>query len=57
MMSYKSRNELWAISEEMVEQMGAVAFLNEVMQSMSTDELRDTVKHVDRHCFGNHYLK
>ena len=55
-MNYKSRNELWAISEEMVEQMGVVAFLNEVMQSMSTDELRNTVKHVDRHCFGNHYF-
>ena len=30
--------------------------LEEIIQSMSTDELEETVKHVDQHLFANHFL-
>ena len=52
----KSSIELYEIAEQMVEQMGVAAFLHEVVTGMSRDEFEDTLKHVDRHCFSNHYF-
>jgi len=52
-----SRNELYEVVEEMIDHMGVQAFTEEVMHSMSTDELTETVKHIDQHHFANHFLK
>jgi hypothetical protein len=48
-----SRSELF----EVVEDMSVQAFTEEVMRGMSTDELKETVEHIDQHHFGNHFLK
>ena len=50
-----SKLQLYDIVSDMVEQMGTTSFLDEVFKSMSTDELFDILKHIDRHCFENHY--
>ena len=50
-----SKLQLYDIASDMVEQMGPVAFLDELFQSMSSDELFENLKHIDRHCFENHY--
>ena len=50
-----NRAELFYVLTEMVEQAGVSNILDEVIASMSTDELQDTVKHLDRHLFANHY--
>ena len=51
-----SRNELFNVLNEMIEHTGVTAILEETIQSMSTDELEETVKHLDQHLFENHFL-
>ena len=52
-----SNTELYDVLEEMVEQRTSVTtILEEIIQSMSTDELEKTVKHIDQHLFENHFL-
>ena len=50
-----NRAELFYVLTEMVEHAGVSNILDEVIASMSTDELQDTVKHLDQHLFDNHY--
>tara|TARA_R100000541_G_scaffold6638_1_gene14240 strand:- start:891 stop:1052 length:162 start_codon:yes stop_codon:yes gene_type:complete len=52
-----SRSELFEVVEDMIEHMGVQAFTEEVMHGMSTDELKETVEHIDQHHFANHFLK
>ena len=49
--------DLFEVVEDMIEHMGVQAFTEEVMQGMSTDELKETVENIDQHHFGNHFLK
>ena len=51
-----SKAELYDVLEEMVEHTSVTTILEEIIQSMSTDELEETVKHVDQHLFANHFL-
>ena len=51
-----NRAELFYVLTEMVEQAGVSNILDEVIASMSTDELQETIKHLDQHLFANHYL-
>ena len=50
-----SKLQLHDIASDMVEQMGPVEFLNELFQSMSSDELFENLRYIDRYCFENHY--
>ena len=50
------RNELFDILNEMIEHVGVESILDELTQAMSTDELRENVKHLDQHLFENHFL-
>ena len=50
-----SKVQLHDIASDMVEQMGPVAFLDELFQSMSSDELFENLRYIDRYCFENHY--
>ena len=52
-----SRSELFEVVEGMIEHMGVQAFTEEVMHGMSTDELKETVEHLDQQRFGIHFLK
>ena len=47
-----SRNELFEVVGEMIDHMGIQTFTEEVMQGMSTDELKETVEHIDQHRTG-----
>ena len=51
-----SKAELYDVLEEMVEHTSVTTILEETIQSMSTDELEETVKHLDQHLFANHFL-
>ena len=51
-----SKAELYDVLEEMVEHTSVTTILEEIIHSMSTDELKETVKHVDQHLFANHFL-
>jgi len=51
-----SNTELYDVLTEMVEHTDVVTIFEEVIQSMSTDELEETVKHLDQHLFSNHFL-
>ena len=51
-----SNIELYDVLEEMVEHTSVTTILEEIIKSMSNDELEKTVKHVDQHLFSNHFL-
>lgn len=51
-----SKGELNNILVEMVEHAGVELILEELVAGMSTDELKENVKHLDRHLFENHFL-
>ena len=51
-----SNTELYNVLSEMIEHTSVTTILEEIIQSMSTDELEKTVKHVDQHLFANHFL-
>jgi len=51
-----SKAELHDVLSEMIEHTSVVTILEETIQSMSTDELKETVKHLDQHLFANHFL-
>ena len=51
-----SNTELHNVLAEMVEHTSVATILEETIQSMSTDELEETVKHLDQHLFENHFL-
>ena len=51
-----SNTELHNILEEMVEHTSVTTILEEIIQSVSSDELEEIVKHVDQHLFANHFL-
>ncbi len=51
-----NKAELFYILTEMVEHVGTSDILDEIIASMSTDELQETIKHLDQHLFANHFL-
>ena len=51
-----SNTELHDVLTEMIEHTDVVTIFEEVIQSMRTDELEETVKHLDQHLFANHFL-
>ena len=44
-----TRDELFDVLNDMIEQVGVECVLDEMTQSMSTDELRENVEHLDQH--------
>jgi hypothetical protein len=50
-----NKNQGTNIVFDMLEQVGAVELLEEIIQGMSSDKLNETVKHLDTHLFDNHY--
>ena len=51
-----NNTELHNVLAEMIEHTSVTTILEETIQSMSTDELEETVKHLDQHLFANHFL-
>ena len=51
-----SKAELHNVLVEMVEHTSVTTILEETIQSMSTDELEENVKHLDQYLFANHFL-
>ena len=51
-----SNTELHDILGEMIEHTSVMTIFEEMVMSMSTDELQETVKHLDQHLFANHFL-
>jgi|TARA_B100000424_G_C22915772_1_gene487259 hypothetical protein len=51
-----SKAELHDVLVEMVEHTSVATIMDEIVAGMSTDELKETVKHIDQHLFGNHFL-
>jgi hypothetical protein len=51
-----SKAELHNVLVEMVEHTSVATIMDEIVAGMSTDELKETVKHIDQHLFGNHFL-
>ena len=49
------KNQGYNIVMDMLEQVGAVELLNEVIQSLNSDELSEIVDHLDRYIFERHY--
>ena len=54
-MKYLDKDQGVNIIAQMVEQVGVEAILEELIQGMSSDELTENVKHLDRHLFTNHF--
>ena len=51
-----SNTELYNVLDEMIEHTSMRIILEETLRGMSTDELEETVKHLDQHLFDNHFL-
>ena len=51
-----NKAELTDVLLEMVGQVGVASILEELVAAMSTDELKENVKHLDQHLFANHFL-
>ena len=51
-----TRNELFAVLNEMIDHIGTDGVLDELTQAMSTDELEEHVSHLDQYLFDNHFL-
>ena len=54
-MKYLDKDQGVNIITQMVEQVGIELILEELIQGMSSDELTENVKHLDRHLFTNHF--
>jgi hypothetical protein len=52
----KHKPELYEIADEMISHMGESNFLHEVLTGMSSQELHDSLEHIDRMCFDNHFF-
>jgi len=50
-----NKNQGYNIIMDMLEGVGAVELLNEIVQGMSSDELSETVEHLDSYLFDGHY--
>jgi hypothetical protein len=50
-----NKNQGYNIIMDMLEGVGAVELLDEIIQGMSSDELSETVEHLDSHLFDGHY--
>ena len=50
-----NKNQGTNIVFDMLEQVGAVELLEEIIQGMNSDELSDWVEYLDDHLFGGHY--
>ena len=51
-----NKTELHDILFEMVEHTSVGEIMDEIIAGMSSDELQETVKHLDQHLFANHFL-
>ena len=51
-----SNTELHNVLSEMIEHTSVMTIFEEMVTSMSTDELEENVKHLDQHLFDNHFL-
>ena len=51
-----SNTELHNVLAEMIEHTSVMTIFEEMVTSMSTDELEENVKHLDQHLFANHFL-
>ena len=51
-----NKAELCDILLEMVEHTSVGEIMDEIIAGMSSDELQETVKHLDQHLFANHFL-
>jgi len=51
-----SNTELHNVLSEMIEHTSVMTIFEEMVTSMSTDELEENVKHLDQHLFANHFL-
>ncbi len=49
------KNQGYNIVMDMLEQVGAVELLDEVIQSLNSDELSEIIDHLDSHVFERHY--
>lgn len=49
------KNQGANIIAQMIEQAGVTMILEELIAGMSSDELTENIKHLDRHLFANHY--
>ena len=54
-MKYLDKDQGVNILAQMVEQVGIEVILEELIQGMSSDELTENIKHLDRHLFANHF--
>ena len=50
-----NKNQGTNIVFDMLEQVGAVELLEEIIQGMSSDKLSDWVEYLDDHLFDGHY--
>jgi len=51
-----NKHELTDVLLEMVEHASVELILEELVTAMSSDELKENVKHLDQHLFENHFL-
>ena len=51
-----SNTELHNVLSEMIEHTSVMTIFEEMVTSMSTDELEENVKHLDQNLFENHFL-
>jgi hypothetical protein len=51
-----NNTELHNVLAEMIEHTSVMTIFEEMVTSMSTDELEENVKHLDQHLFANHFL-
>lgn len=51
------KNQGTNIIMDMLEQVGAVELLQEIIQGMSSDELTKTIDELDRYVFDRHYAE
>ena len=50
-----TKNQGTNIVFDMLEQVGAVELLEEIIQGMSSDELNEVIEYLDGYLFNNHY--
>ena len=51
-----NNTELHNVLAEMIEHTSVMTIFEEMVTSMSTDELEENVKHLDQYLFANHFL-
>lgn len=50
-----NKNQGYNIAMDMLGKVGAVELLDEVIQSLNSDELSEIIDHLDSHLFEGHY--